>query len=233
MKASYHNKLDAYDSSLRVLREPESPLRRSAIANEKIAAVDGMIASIKTLASRQAEPVRGSLQNRDQILEDMQAAALQLGNLVLSFAASKKNSELAAQVRLRPSSFAGRKANSVQLAQRVHAAAASVAAEELAPYGVTPELLAQLQAHITAADAALSGPRTVAARKQGATKQLPALFKTLDATFEDEIDPLVRAHEKQHPEFCARYKAARIIIDRRGGHDTGPDTPPTPPPPAT
>ena len=233
MDASKSNKLAMYRAVIALLETSAALLAGITKLPAKLAAFKALVAGITKLAATQAQPTVGAVGTRDEQLALLADEALAIAGGVQSYADENKLHELAAKVRLTPTHFrSGRKEDRVRLAQQVHDATSSVVTE-LGDYGVTDRKLANLQALITLTLEALSRPRSTAAEKKAATARLPAAFKEADALLENQIDPLLRPLERAQPEFYARYKAARIIIDRRGGHDNGDSTPPIPTPAAS
>lgn len=229
MNAPSNNKLAMYRAVLALLESSPAPLSGIPALAAKVTLLSGYIAEILQLANTQALPTSGSIADRDKLLADTAHAVQVIAGAVLSYADENQMGELAARVRVRASDFNGRKEKQLQLATQVHDAAADVVGE-LADYGVTAAALAALQTQIAGASAALSRPRGTMAARKAATQQMPAVFRKADALLENQIDPLLLPLRKTHPEFYAKYKAARIIIDRRGGHDEAePEAGPTAP----
>jgi hypothetical protein len=219
MDAHKSNKLTMYRSSLALLKSPEAPIGGIPALPGKLTALTNKVAEITALSATQSQPTKGAVTNRDQLIEDTAHAALVIAGAVLSYADEKKLPELAAKVRIKRSDFTqGRKEAAIQLAQQVHEAA-TVVVGDLADYGVNGAALTDLQSRIATTTEALSRPRSTVTAKKAATGQLPVAFKEADALLENQIDPLLVPLRKTHPEFYAEYKAARIIVDRRGGRD--------------
>jgi len=180
---------------------------------------------ISVLAATQALPPSGAVAGKKQALDAMIAAALDVAGSVLSYATEQKLPELAAAVTVTESDFTHRRQQDrPTLAQQIHDAAATVVAR-LGDYNVTAATLEDLQTKIVTATAALSGPRVAVGARSSATTQLPDAFKEVDALLAKEIDPLIVKFKKTQPDFYNVYQAARIIIDRPGGHAGKEQTP--------
>ena len=175
------------------------------------------LAELDAWADAQAKPTRGSIDRREQTLTAATELAVAVAGLVSSYAHAHKRPDLAALAHVKRSHFHQiRRSERMVLAQRVHDTAHSLLAE-LCGYGVTPALLADLQARINLASLAVSIPRTAAADKKAATAQLTAAFAELDALLCHELDPLLVILHLTDPTAHARYRIARQII-HRGGH---------------
>lgn len=85
-------------------------------------------------------------------------------------------------------------------------------AVELAPYGVTPAMLTDLQTILSNYNAAIPRPRIGIAEKKEATEQLSLWLNKVDeALF--QIDVLVDIVRASQPLFHAGYQTARMIVD--------------------
>jgi hypothetical protein len=215
MNAKQTNRLASYTATEALLKAnpdianvPELP--------GKVAAFSEKIAEINRLAKTQTQPVQARTTERDQMLEEMTDATLELAGYVRSAARTLKRPQLAQSVQVGAASFRrARRSHRMWFAQRVHDAAAGVL-ENLAPFGVTAEKLAAFQARIQVAGARVNMPRETVAEKRGATEQLQRPFADLDAFVRDELDPLVFPMRKTDPEWFSTYRAALAIVDRRG-----------------
>ena len=183
------------------------------------------IDAIPGLVGTQAQPTTGVTADKQSVLQAMADTALEVAAGVASYASKNHLGDLAAKVAAKPSAFAnGRDLEHLALAQQIHDAANGVLAA-LADFGVLAADLSDLQAKIDKARAVLNAPRAAANVKKSATQQLPDAFRAADEILNNQIDPLAAKLAKKNPDFYAKYQAARIIIDRPGGH-ASPAAPP-------
>ncbi len=181
---------------------------------EKLALLTTLITEILKLAGTQAEPTDGELEAREIALTEATDLALIVAGGVRSYA--RKLPELAARVRVTRTAFREmRRTERMRLAQRIHDAAASVL-PELAGYGVTAALLAELQLKIDATIAAVNAPRVTSGVKKVATSQLLGLYKQVDDLLADELDPLLLSLRRNDPHAWELYRDARKVFDRPG-----------------
>lgn len=182
----------------------------------QLVALNARLHAIKAAAATQARPTTGQTVDRNQVLAVATAATLAVAGRVRSYARSQKLGVLEAKVRLRPSTFKKvRLAHRIPLMQQVHDAAQDVLSQ-LADFGVTAELLTDLQARITAADAVKTLLRSTIVERRVATAKLLELFRELTDFLENEVDPLVDSLRETSPEGWATYRAARDIINQPG-----------------
>ncbi|MBI5382970.1 MAG: hypothetical protein HZA31_13815 [Opitutae bacterium] len=221
MLSSQDNKLSMYRAVLALFNNNPTMVSALPALGVKVASFQRVVGKISPLATSQAQPTCGAVIDKNKALTEMADAALLIAGAALSYATENKLGELAAKVRVKPSDFSyGRQQDRVTLAQQIHDAANSVASL-LVDYNIKSEDIDALQTKIGLAVSALSGPRGVATVKRAATAQLSAVFKEADAFLTDELDPLLVPFKKSQPEFYAQYQAARVIVDRPGGHGTG------------
>ena len=176
------------------------------------------IALIYDLAVIQTKGTRGRTAQRDELSQGMIDLALDVASAVGAHAVEQQLTELAKSVEVSAATF--RRMRIVHrpiLAQQIHDAALPII-EDLAPYKITAQTLADLQARIGLVKAALDDPRSLIRSKTAATAQLVEAFREADALLEGQIDRLMFPVRKTHPELYADYQLARQVWDApRGG----------------
>lgn len=174
------------------------------------------IAQIHALAVDQSQGTRGKTARRDELMQTMVDLALDVASAIGAYASTERLTELGKSLHASPRMFARlRIPERPALTQGIHDAAQPVA-EELVPYGVTPEMLAELQAQIGLVRAWLDQPRAAIRARAAVTAQLAEAFRETDALLEEQIDRMVFVVRKTHPEFYADYRRARDVIATRG-----------------
>ncbi|HEY0945842.1 MAG TPA: hypothetical protein VGD81_11265 [Opitutaceae bacterium] len=194
----------------------------------KLTTLSSKIEEIKSLVQTQTQPIQASTAKRDQRLEEMTGTTLEIAGFVTSLAREQNLPDLLRTVDVAPGFRRARRAYRLGLAQRVLEAAQGVLAQ-LATYGVTEETMTAFEARIQSADEGLAIPRSTVVAKKAATLKLASVFEEVDVLLEDHLDRLVFPLRNTHVEFYAVYRAARAIVDRRGGRRaTGEAETPTP-----
>lgn len=94
--------------------------------------------------------------------------------------------------------------------------AAQAYPEQLTDYGITVEVLNELQARIETYKTAMSEQDSSMASRVSAGVSLATLFQEADIILKLRIDPLMEAVRVVNPDFYNAYKAARVIKDLRG-----------------
>lgn len=181
---------------------------------EKLALLKTLIVEILKLAGTQSTPTAGAMEAREQALAEATDLALIVAGGVLSFA--KNRPELAAKVRVNRTQFLRmRRSERMQLAQRIHDAAASVIAQ-LGGHGLLPPILEELQTKINATEPAINAPRTTAGEKKVATSRLAEIYRQVDDLLENDVDLLLRQLQRTNPTAWQLYQDARTVYDRPG-----------------
>jgi hypothetical protein len=72
----------------------------------------------------------------------------------------------------------------------------------------------------------INQPRQTIVDKKAATEQLVAAFSDIDALLVEQIDRLLLPLRKTAPEFYARYRSMRMIVNAPGTRSDQATTPP-------
>lgn len=143
---------------------------------------------------------------------------LVIAGALRSYAATNRRPELLEQASVARRHFGQlRRGQRMQLAQQVLDAAQPLAAE-LAGYGVTAAMLAELEAKIAAGDAVVLSPRRASARRKAATRALQSNFSAAFTLLREEIDPLIETLRLSDPVVYEAYRDARSVFERAGAH---------------
>jgi hypothetical protein len=89
--------------------------------------------------------------------------------------------------------------------------AAKIVENELIPYGVNPELVAELKEKIDGFDISLGNRNASFAKRIGAGSTLVEMFNEADDILEEELDHFVDKFKKKNNSFYVEYWAARNI----------------------
>lgn len=182
--------LSAAQAAATDFRTHLADLRTTAQAQEQYAPAGGIKADLRIALTDAATPVA-------------QATA--------TWARLTGDPLLAEQIDFTRSDFLyGREQDSLERAQLVRDAATTHAVD-LTPYGVTPALLADLDAAVTAFADALGEPRHAIAERSAHTEQLDTHFDAIDGILDDRLDPLVEI--LRGTPFYTEYHTARRIVD--------------------
>ncbi len=182
----------------------------------KITKLSALIDRFRELSRVQSELLKGKTAVRQETLDQTIDLALEVAGAVFSYSKDAQLTELGAQVNIpRWTLQRLRQSERTAAAQNIHDTAATVITQ-LAPYGVTPEGLAELQTSINETNHAVNEPRRVLSDRKVATAEIAALKRQIDALLEEEIDPLLLPLRRTNPVLWTRYQEAREVFDTPG-----------------
>ena len=142
--------------------------------------------------------------------------ALFIANRLQSYANVTNNPELFESIKYSASDLKkARDTDIVGICNTILARATAKAAA-IETYGVTAEMIADLQTVITTYSETLAKPKVAKAQTKTATENLAKLFKEADDIFTKRLDLDIELFKASKPEFYSQYKTARIIIATGG-----------------
>ena len=213
------------------MARPENKLiwQPTQAITDVMAAIDGDIAALGGVETKQQAPVLGPAAAKAVLRHDYEDDILRIAAGIFAFAAKTNNLELEAQVDL---TFSGLEHLSGE---------DLVAAGDRIANLVTANVAGLVAYNITATDATLLGtyktqfqaketkPREAVVDRSKETKQIAPLIRNLRSLLNRQLDKLMLGFKKTNPEFYAGYLTARVIIDR--GHPKKKKTTPAKPTP--
>jgi len=213
MNMRQNNKLVSYHATLAALEAIPEVDSIPGLSGE-LDVFRTKMGEVLRLAQTQEEAVAGKRARRDQLLDEMAEAAVEIATVVAAYADKHRLTELAPRVRVRPGDFARARTVSRPVLARTVLDAAREVLPDLGPYGVTAERLDELERRIAAAVDGIHQPRTGMVERKAATARLLALLDEIDELLGSQVDRLLYAVRRKHPQAYAGYRAARAIVDR-------------------
>jgi hypothetical protein len=196
-----------------------------AFATAVTAAKSGTAAIRQKQADQETTGDTEAKQNARDAVEEQ---ALLIGSQLSALAAETNNPMLEAKVAYDKSTMDKMAVSDLITAAKSIAKAGTDNAAVLASdYGITAAELTEFNDAITALGEMKDAPRQAAVDRKVATMSLPDAITHVRKIYRNRIDKMMEKFKKSAPDFYAAYFAARIIIDRPGGHAA-----PTPPGPA-
>ena len=111
-----------------------------------------------------------------------------------------------------------------QKCQGIHTEANAVIAS-LAPYGILPLDLTDLQGFIDAYELVISAPRVAITVRKGATERIETLIREGTTILTNRMDKLMVDFKTSHPDFYQEYFDARIVVNRGTTKEEVPEVP--------
>jgi len=173
---------------------------------EKIAAIDET-AELSSLS------IAGITADKRNFKENLCQLTTDIAGMIYAFAVEASNNALKQEVNLSVSVLK-RKSDSelLQTCQAIHERGAENATA-LKNYGITPDLLTELQDAVTAFAAASPKPRTAIGKRKTRREIVNGLFKEMDGILNERMDTLMGKFRTTNPEFYQTYFNLREIVD--------------------
>ena len=134
-----------------------------------------------------------------------------------SYATVTNNSELLESINYTATDLNKARDNNVIAMCNIVCAKATANTPAIEAYGVTKEILIQLQDSIEGYSASLPKPKVAKSQTKTATENLSKLFKEADELLVKRLDLDIELFKPVIPEFYSQYTSARMIIPTGGG----------------
>lgn len=171
------------------------------------------VGDIGSAADEQRAGTTGSAKDKSARRQTMAEAAFPVGTALQAWALVNNDQALAARVYIRFTAYLNiRDTEAEQQARLVHKEATANLAS-LPDYGVTQQLLDELDAAIAAYHTALTAPRAAITTRKAATAAIKKSFVNADNLLKNRMDKLVPILAPQQPAFATDYWNARMIVD--------------------
>lgn len=217
MNKEQENRLSMYYAVAKYLDEHSTEL---GTVPALVAAAVEFQANIKALESateKQVIDITGFAKDKAEAEDKMITLTLAVAGGTRAYATVQGDSVLAGKMNVTVSALRKhRDAVVAQHCQAIHGAANAVVAD-LADYGVTTALLADLQSAIDRYVAAIAAPRAAITDRKGATAEIRELMKDTTKLLVKRIDSLVEQFRASNPDLVRGYADARIIVDHGKG----------------
>jgi hypothetical protein len=190
------------------------------VANAVFAATYGLFKAkmplIETNRDAQITEITGITTDKTGKRGIMTDKALFIAKRIQSYATVIGNNDLLESVQYTTSDMKqARDTNIVGICDTILAKANANAAG-IVTYGVTAQMITDLQAAIAAYVASISKPKNAKAQTKNATENLVQLFKDADDILTKRLDLDIEMFATSKPDFYSQYQTARIIIPTGG-----------------
>jgi hypothetical protein len=168
---------------------------------------------------RAASP--GATKTKGQRREQLCTAAAEVAGDLYSYATDQQNRSLQTSADYNYSSlFKLRPTALTDLAQHI-LDAAETHQTALLDYGVTPKRLQELRDALASFAGTKNDPRQQITEGKAARIAIREQFNQLATLLQDRLDRSLRKYARSAPTFYQQVLAARIVVDRPGGHKGG------------
>ena len=171
------------------------------------------IIGIDDTAELSSLSIRGITTEKRNFKSKLCQLTFDLAGMVYAYAVDTGNSTLKQEMKISPSTLKRKTdAELVQMCQAIHDRAAENV-NPLKDYGVTADMLTELQTSIDNYAAASPKPRTAIGKRKTRTEIVAQLFRELDEILNDRMDALMGKFRTSHPEFYQTYFNLREVVD--------------------
>jgi hypothetical protein len=177
------------------------------------AELDANIDALESATEKQVINIKGFAADKAKSEAMMIAATLSVAGGTRAYATVIGDLILAGKMEVTPTSLIRHRDSVIaQHCQGIHLEANAVVAN-LADYGVTPAVLADLQTAIDTYVLAIAAPRAAITERKGATAEIRTLLKDTNKLLTKRLDALVTQFTLSKAEFVRGYFDARIIVN--------------------
>lgn len=169
--------------------------------------------AISGTAQQKSGALTGIAVDKTNFRETLCQTAAKIAGYIYAYASANNNNTLKNEMNLPVTKI--RRARDEELAprcQNIHDRGVELLTE-LADFGVTAPILANLQTAITNYAAEIPKPRTALSGRKTVTANLAAIFRENDDILKNQMDKLIEIFREDNPDFVQTYESNRIIID--------------------
>lgn len=177
-----------------------------------VAGLQDTLAHISTMQQAQLASSEGHTLTKDALREKVTTGLLEIVKRAKAFAIVTDNKVLQEAVNYPYSVLRRLPQASLMSAVNAVVDAVSLKLADITPYGLTPEMLQQVQQDLIAYTTALPGTKRVIASRKTATGELGNLFAEADQSLK-KVDVLMDIISTADPLFYQEYKNLRMIDD--------------------
>jgi hypothetical protein len=219
MNDKQNSKLNMYQATSDICHRNEGIYTQIPACVNIVSELDQHIDAIRKTEQEQiTAKVQGVTQEKYNKEDKMVALSVTTANVLYVYAYTSNQPELLAKVNVNKSKFYQLESNEeLALAQTIRQQAKNLF-DSLRPFGLTPELLDQLDDSIRQFSEWIEKPRETIIDHKKHTANLRRLFVDVDSILYDKLDKLMRLFKEEYPDFYYDYVSARNIINTSVRH---------------
>lgn len=174
---------------------------------------DAVVEQIKAKGLEVDTASAGKASKKAQAEEDLIDALVPVSSALVALASVSKDSELRARAAATESQL--RKMRDTDLAKKAEGIRLDAAAklQAAADYGLTQEMLTELEGKTKAFSAAMGERESSVGQRVGAKSALMDLYSAADEILTGRVDNLMPLLRRKEPQLCEEYNSTRLIRD--------------------
>ncbi len=206
-------KLNMYRATQSVCSENAPVFSGNAAFTTAFEEFETVIENIISTEQQNAAVITGIAADKNVSKEGLSEKAAEIASVISAYASTVGNNTLKDEVDFSYSRLVKMRDDMIApVCQNIHdAGTANLAA--LADYGITAQMLADLQELINRYSADTPKPRTAISNRKTTTANLAALFDQADQILKERMDKIVVVFRAANPDFVETYENARRIVD--------------------
>jgi hypothetical protein len=220
MRTNQKNKIHMYNSVAAKLAQYSAKLSFLTALPAVLQLFNRTIQLIEEKETERSNQTTGKLEVRDDAEDALVELLVQVSSSLLAFASSLKNTELYEKAKVKKGILHRLRDVELLLKAKAILVLAQQNSEQIAPYGVTAEILAAFQQAITDFEAAMGNVDKGYAGRSGARVSLYEAFDQADAILKDQLDAMMESVKKVDSQIYNEYWASRVIHDLGGARET-------------
>jgi hypothetical protein len=208
------NKLSMYMATARVLRENEAAWSKMKTVASAIQLLEAKVAAISQSAAVQDQRLKGIAIDKQKLKARLADLAYKVASALVIYAQRSDNSELLEKVSLTRSDLIACRDTLTAERSSLILERAQELMSRVQVFGLTPELVRQLETTLGDYKQRIAAPRSAASHRVSITQTLKKLFTETDEFLKKELDRLMVVNFKDTDSMLFdAYTASRVIVD--------------------
>jgi hypothetical protein len=212
-------KLNMYQTTADVCNTKSEVFREVPAFEKSLSELTGIIVEIRqTEQQRDKTPVKIASAEKSDNEDKLIMFSIKVANGLYVYAFENNDLSLLTQGSINKSNFYTADSNKkLSLAKNIFQNTLGIA-PNLSPYGITTEMLDNLEKVIADYEEKIVKPRDAMVEQKNHTYNLKALFASADSVLYDKMDKLIVLFKDTNTDFYNEYQSARNIIQTSQRH---------------
>ncbi len=211
MNSNFNARMSMYDSLALYCQKNQSIIATLPALDAKVSAFNTLLDEIKGLTQKYASPIKGITDLKRASKKALVESLMLHASALQAYARANEEKELLGKVKIAPTKAAKLGASGLDALARDIYELSNAYAGKLGDYGITPAIIAELDAAHKAFAEVAGAPKAARASRKEALQLLNDKMKQLNGLVDGEMDALVYTFRKTYPGFVAGYDSARGI----------------------
>jgi hypothetical protein len=213
MTNNQENKLTMYEAVQSLLDANSDKTTAVPAFAGTIAKLKGTLQGIKSKATEVEGASAGKVATKNQAEDELLNVLMPVSSALFVLGGAQKDLELKEKANVSESAL--RKMRDTELVGKASLllSLANQRAKALGGYGISPEMLTDLEGKISSFSASIGQRESSVAERVGARANLLELFDVADRTLTEELDRMMELVRGSQTQFYNEYFAARVIKD--------------------